>query len=284
MPDVQTFALALRSLDGVGRVTAARVLERFPTYADLRRYPREQVLHRLKGAPNAAALVDTLFEEAAMTQRLEAAAAERAALQQKRVNLRAPADPDWPTGLAALPRSERPFLLFTYGDARVLNRPGVAFFGRPGLDPDAYELVQVALRRVVAGGRVPIAGLATGFDVVMHKIPALTPAPSLMVAACGLSKVAPPMRPVASQSIRAGGLLVSPFEMEHGPFEHDDRERGRVMAALASALVLSNPDLDPAEKAALDVARTLDIPVFAADAALARAEGLRPFTAPADLD
>lgn len=284
MPDVQAFALALRNLAGVGRVTAARVLERFPTYADLRRYGREQVLHRLKGTPNAAALLETLFDEAEMTRRLAEAAEERAALQRKGVNVRTPADPDWPAALTRLPRAERPFLLFAYGDARLLATPGIAFFGRPGLADEAYELAQSALRHVVRTRRLAVAGLQTGFDVVIHKISALTPAPSILVASSGLSKVAPPMRPVASQSVRAGGLLVSPFEMEHGPFDHDDRERARVMVALASAVVFSNPDLDAAEAAALEAARTLGVPAFAADADLARREDLRPFTAPSDLD
>ena len=281
MPDVQTFALALRALDGVGRVTAARVLERFPTYADLRRYGREQVLHRLKGAPNAAALVETLFDEAAMRTRLEAAAAEREALQRKGVNLRTPADPDWPAALGHLPRADRPFLLFAYGNARLLAAPGVALFGRPGLADEAFDLAQATVRHLARRGAVAIAGVETGFDVVVHKVAALTPAPSVMVAACGLSKIAPPLRPAVSQSVRAGGLLVSPFEMEHGPYDHDRRERGRVMAALARAAVFFNPDLDSGERAALDGARAADLPVFAASAPLAQAEGLTLFSDPA---
>ncbi len=283
MPDAQLFALALRNLDGVGRVTASRLLERFPTYADLCRYPREQILHRIKGAPNAAALVDTLLDGAAMAEALSRAAEERTALQGRQVNLRTPADPDWPAGLPRLPRNERPLLLFLHGNARVLGLPAVALFGRPGLPEAAFERAQETVQQLVARGVVVLGGIQNGFDAVLHKIAALAPAPSIMVASCGLAKVAPPMRPVASQSLRAGGLLMSPFEMQHGPFEHDDRERARTMTTLARALVFFHPELDAAERAALETARALALPLFAASATLADAEGIEHLSEPSSL-
>ncbi len=270
--DVQAFALALRSMDGVGRVTAARVLARFATYADLRRYGREQVLYRLKGAPSAAALVEALFDEAAMQARLDAAQHELAALHGRGVHVVTPADADWPRALDALPRAQRPFLLFGYGNRQALAAPGIAFFGRPGLAPDAFERAQATARHAAARGVAVLAGIQNGFDVAIHKVSAGGPA--VLVAACGLARVAAPLRPVAAQRVRAGGLLLSPFEMNHGPFDHDDRERARLMAALARAVVFFNAPLDDAEGAALDAARTLGIPLFAADASLARREGM----------
>ena len=51
MPDRPSpaFALALLSLDGVGRVTAHRLIERFASAEAVRGAPREQVLLRLRG-------------------------------------------------------------------------------------------------------------------------------------------------------------------------------------------------------------------------------------------
>ena len=59
------YVLALLSLDGVGRVTAHRLIEHFPTYDALRATPREQVLLRLKGLPHAERTVGLLFDETA---------------------------------------------------------------------------------------------------------------------------------------------------------------------------------------------------------------------------
>ncbi len=283
MPDAQVFALALRGIDGVGRVTASRLVEHFPTYDALRRCPREQILFRLKGTARAADLVALLLDEDQMLPRLDAAADERAALQARNVNLRAPADPDWPAALNRLPRSERPFLLFLYGNTRLLAAPGVAFFGKHGLATGAFELAQALVRHIVARHHAPWVGLHDGFDVALAKTAALAPAPCVLVAACGLSKVAPPMRPVAAQVVRAGGLMVSPFEMEHGPFEHDARDRARLAVALTRAAVLCDAELDTGTSAALATAQSLGTPLYALDARLAEAHGLPLLSQPGDL-
>ena len=53
MPSPAVFALALLRLDGVGRVTAHRILEHFGSAETLRETPREQVRLRLRGVPRA---------------------------------------------------------------------------------------------------------------------------------------------------------------------------------------------------------------------------------------
>ena len=58
------FALALLSLEGAGRVTAHRLLERFPTAEAVREAPREQVLLRLKGVAHADRTVDAICDAA----------------------------------------------------------------------------------------------------------------------------------------------------------------------------------------------------------------------------
>ena len=262
LDDALLFALALRRLPGVGRVTAGRLLARFPTLGALRATPREQVLVRLKGTAGASALVTTLADDAVMAPALDTARAEAAALDARRVRVHAPNLPGWPARLDALDRGDRPALLFTYGDAAVLDRPSAAFFGAPGLDVPAFEHAQNLLRAIAARGVVPVAGLSTGFDVVVHKVAAGLPCPSIAVAACGLGRISPPMRPGATATVRAGGLLVSPFEMEHGPFPHDDGERARTMVALAAVSLFFDPAPGSAEARALLSALALGRPTF----------------------
>ena len=93
--DTACFALALDAMDGVGRVTAGRLLAHFATYADLLRYPHEQVLTRIKGAPRSTALVSTLFDQNAMATRLEDAEQALAHLHTLRVKLVTQRDPAW---------------------------------------------------------------------------------------------------------------------------------------------------------------------------------------------
>ena len=229
------FALALLRVDGIGRVTAHRLLSHFPAYEALISTPREQVLFRIKGAPKAEALVGRLFDEPAMAEHLGTARAEVEALAARGITVLTAHDARWPAGLDALDRSERPVVLYAYGDADVLARPAAALFARPPLPGPPFEVAQDLVRLLITHGVAVIAGAESGFDAVVHKLCAAAGHPSVLVASAGMAKVPKPMRPVVTATIRAGGALVSPFPMEHGPFDHDDAERALVSAALANA-------------------------------------------------
>lgn len=235
MPDPAAFALTLLRVDGVGRVTAQRLLAHFPTRDALRATPREQVLLRIKGAPNAEALVGRLFDEATMDAHAATVRDELRALAARGITVLAPHDPRWPAGLDALDRSERPVVLYAYGDAGVLARPAAALFARPPLPGPAFEVAQDLVRRLIAHGIVAVAGVESGFDAVVHKLCAAAGHPSVLAAGAGMAKVPTPMRPAVTAAVRAGGLLLSPFPLDHGPFPHDDTERALVSAAVANA-------------------------------------------------
>ena len=262
--DTACFALALDAMDGVGRVTAGRLLTHFATYADLLRYPREQVLNRLKGAPRSKALVSTLFDQEAMAARLDEAAQTLAHLSTFRVMLVTLRDPAWPAGLNDLPRSSRPFLLYTYGHREVLARPLVAFFARPPISPVSFEEAQALVQHLLPNAVVPATGASHGFDIVVHKLCYAGQAgySSLLVASAGMAKAPPPLRPTVSGAVKAGGLFVSPFAMNHGPFDHDDKERALVLAALAGACVFFEPEPHTPEWHALAWATEAGRPVF----------------------
>ena len=252
------FALALLRLGGVGRVTAHRVLAHFASPEALRATPREQVRLRLKGAPRAEATVAKLFG-ADLDEALDAARAQTRALAPKGVAVLASGDAGWPAGLDALPAADRPVCLWRYGHAGALARgaapevretiapeaqetaapeaPALAVLGRAGLPPAAFEAAQRLARAHAAGGVV--TGAKDGFDLAVQKTAVGAGARVVAVAPCGLAKLAPSLRPGATAVVKAGGALVSPFPMGHGPFDHDEREAALVAAAVARALAAS---------------------------------------------
>ncbi len=266
--DSTLFALALMEMEGVGRVTVGRILHHFGTYEALVRFPREQVLARLKGTPNAAVLVKRLFEREAMHARLEAARNDAEALREKHITLFSMRDPAWPEGLSALPRPHRPVLLYGYGPPDALKRPAVALMARPPITDAAFEVAQALAATLADHGIAPATGAASGFDVVVCKRAAAgpPPRPALLVAHCGLARLPTKMRPPALAAVRAGGMLLSPFPMAHGPYEHDDRERALVLAALAHAAVFFEPQAGTPEWRALEWALEAGKPTFGIDA------------------
>ena len=249
------FALALLSLDGVGRVSAHRVLERFPTLDALRATPREQVLLRLKGVPNADQTVAALFDDGAFRPALDRAEAQVADLRAKGIGVLAPGGADgepspWPAALDALPRADRPVVLYTYGDAGALLRPALAVLARAPVGGGAFETAQALVRR--AGGAAGlVVGAQSGVDLALQKVALAEGADVVVVVEAGLARLQPSMRAGATTAVRGGGVLVSSFPMTHGPFAHDDRERALVQAALGRAVAVVGPPADsPEDRAA----------------------------------
>ena len=244
-----SFASALLSLDGLGRVTAHRVLGRFDTPDALRATPREQVLLRIKGAPNAAALADRLLGDA-LADALDAAQARVAADAGRGIATVAPGDVAWPEGLDALPAASRPVLLRAYGDLSALGGPLVSVLAAPPLDAVAFEGVERLVALAATRGVAPVVGAEHGVDVALMKRSAGSGRPAVAVAGAGLAELERSVRPAATQLARAGGLLVSPFEMTHGPFEHDLRERALVAAAIGRTVCAVAPAPGSPEDAA----------------------------------
>ena len=249
-PSPTPFVLALLGLDGVGRVTAHRLLEHFPTVESVRQAPREQVLLRLKGVARAA---DTVAAVAAPAFDDALAKAERVveALRQRQISVLTPGGTGWPPGLDALPRADRPAVLYAFGDLGALGWPSLAVLAGSPLAPEPFERAQDVARAVLARGRGLVVGAAHGVDVALQKLSLAADLPAVAVLGCGLARLDRSIRPTATALTRAGGLLVSPFDMAHGPFPQDDRERALVQAAIGRAvLAVAPPTGSPEDRAA----------------------------------
>ncbi len=266
-PSAAPFALALLALDGVGRVTAHRLLERFPSPDALRQTPREQVLLRLKGAPNAERIVGHLFDPE-FDAALAAATAETDKLAATGVRTLAPGDADWPAGLERLGRAERPVVLYAYGNPGALVAPLLAVLGRPPVPGIPFEAAQRLARRATESGAGVACGLAHGFDVAVVKVTTGAGRAPVAVIGSGLGQLTPSLRPAATALVRSGGLLLSSFPMAHGPFAHDDRERALVQIAISRAAVVAAPHEGSHEAQAAAWAHDagLDVAVVGADA------------------
>ena len=254
------FALALLRLKGVGRVTVHRVLDRFDSPEALRATPHEQVLLRLKGAPRAEAIVEQIMGPE-LDEALGKAADQIEALAPKRVEVIARGDARWPAGLDALDASDRPVALWAYGHLDALVSPALAILGRVGLAPEAFEAATALAARFASGGIV--TGAKDGFDLAVQKTALGARGRVVAVAPCGLARMAPSLRPGATAVVRAGGVLVSPFSMAHGPFDHDESEAALVQVALARAAVGAAPEAGSPEANALAWGAGTGRPAFA---------------------
>ncbi len=252
MHESARYILALLGIPGVGRVAAGRLAEYFPTADSILACPREQLQLRLKGVAHASEIVDEI--RSTLPDRMEAAAGKLQELDEHQIGTVTPVDREWPAGLSDLDRSDRPVILYWHGHPAGLAKQQVALFAQPPLSEHAFELSQTALRHVLRAGGVPLTGARTSFDAAVHRVCASPDhnVPSTIVVSSGLGKIDKEFRPVATATVRAGGLLISSFELDHGPFKHDDRERALLQAALAKVCIFVEPTQRSPEANALD--------------------------------
>ncbi len=230
--------LALLDVPGVGRATVHKILHHFERYDDLLALPREQLSHRLKGVSKAAELAELLHDPVRFNQHLAAADREIEARGRQRVILLTPRHPDWPAGLNRLAAARRPAVLRAFGNVALLSRPVLALLGSAGLAPDAFEAAQSLAAEAAQRGVTVLCAMDDGFDVATLK---RAGGRGIGVAGAGLSRIAPALRPAVVETVGGGGLVVSPFAMEHGPFGHDQSEASRVRMAMAAAVMVCDP-------------------------------------------
>lgn len=258
------FALALARLPEADTATAGWLVRHVSRYDALQQHSREKLQEALADRPASARLVAFLYNTSLMEQQLAQARSELANLITRRIRVLTPSDPAWPAGLEALPPEWRPFLLFAYGNLDVLEQPRIALLARPPLSESAYDRAQDLVLHAIDAGCIPVTGATTGFDVALQKLchNAAPPRAAIMVTNAGLAQLLPPVRPVATATLRAGGLLLSPFLMEQPPSDARDEQRALVQAALAQAVVFVEPREETPEQRALEWAIQANRPVF----------------------
>ncbi len=243
-----TFAMSLLEVQGVGRVAANRILRHFDSLADLGEYPREQLMHRLAGLPNAADTT-TQLQDASTMSRATSDAAARIERHSKARVLCIPCNSSaFPEPLRALDDRDRPVVLYVYGkladsdlaDGPKRRRVAAAFLGSSPIEPNLFERSQELAVRVSDAGATVILGAESGFDVALSKRVVGHGGKAVLVVGAGIDKIPRELRAAASTVVKAGGGIVSPFPLGHGPFDHDHVERSRLMASLARATVVCN--------------------------------------------
>ncbi len=229
-----TFALALTGLEGVGHVACNRLLGHFPTYEALREYPVEQFYTRTKGLSQVKDWSKILLDPALFSPYLLRAEEYTTILAEKGIRVLCKLDHDWPARSST--DEHLPPVLYYYGAPESLAMPAVCFLGNPPLNPTGFELAQQICHRLLHKDVAFVTGDESGLDVVLAKISvaAGSACKTLMVHHTGLSRLSSEIRPIASQIVKAGGGLLSGFEMSHGPFNHDKKTRTSLMRACSN--------------------------------------------------
>lgn len=152
-----------------------------------------------------------------------------------------PGDPDWPTGLNAL-GDRAPYALWVKGDSKPLAAPSwdrlgitgaraATSYGMHVTGEIAGEAV-VDFRQVVSGG-------AYGVDSAAHRAALDAAGTTIVVMAGGLDRLYPSGNTDLFQRIERDGALVSELPPGSAPTRWRFLQRGRLIAALSGAVVVT---------------------------------------------
>ncbi|MHB8368661.1 MAG: DNA-processing protein DprA [Leptospirales bacterium] len=147
-----------------------------------------------------------------------------------------PGDPEFPVMLGTL--VSPPFLLFSRGDPRALDRPSIAIVGAREAGEEALLEVTALARELSDAGFGIVSGLARGVDGAAHRGALQAGVPTVAVVGTGLDRVYPPEhRDLAREIVAKGGLLLSEFLPGEGPDGWHFPHRNRLVVGLSLAVI-----------------------------------------------
>ncbi|MCG3189563.1 MAG: hypothetical protein LKCHEGNO_02016 [Burkholderiaceae bacterium] len=140
-------------------------------------------------------------------------------------------DPRYPRGL--LQTADPPLLLYTQGDARLLNHPSLAIVGSRNPTPQGAENARAFAEHLGRAGLAIVSGLALGIDGAAHTGALAAGAPTIAVVGTGLDRVYPRANRELAHRIAERGVIVSEFNLGTEPLAANFPQRNRIIAGMS---------------------------------------------------
>ncbi|NND72890.1 MAG: hypothetical protein HKN43_15030 [Rhodothermales bacterium] len=207
------FLLSLLSLDGVGRAAAYKLFTAFDSFDDIRRYPDEQIATRLKRIPRVTSILEQLNQKEATEEAFKRHLAQVHSMEDKGISIITPDHESWPPFFGKISASARPPFLFAFGKTDLLDTPGVAMHIPES--PAASSPFTVVVDRL-SEQEIPLVVQEDDFARLPDAY-----RPLILVLRTGLESVQTATREIIKRVVNDGGLIISPFEMDHQHFRHD---------------------------------------------------------------
>ena len=142
--------------------------------------------------------------------------------------------PGYPRSLGDL--SAPPSVLFALGRTELLREPGVAIVGSRRATAYGRRVARQLGARIAARGRCVVSGMAMGIDAAAHR--GALPGPTAAVLGSGVDVVSPPRNERLYREIVDRGVVVSEYNPGVRAEPHHFPTRNRLIAALASDVVI----------------------------------------------
>lgn len=265
------FLLALLDIEGIGRAAASRIFTSFDSFQDVARYPEEQIASRLKRIPRALDLARKLKDISTNEELLSARKTHLESLASKDISIITRDDSVWPQDLDSLKPSAAPAFLYLYGNKALFDAPRVSYNAA-----NADALASPLAKEI--GGILASRGASVVMLDSQVSLPdaTLAGAPVILLIGSGLGGMTDEARATANAVVKAGGLLVSPFDFSHEAYSHETEYLRDIANHIADAAIFFSV---PYENSLFDGMLKLTgehRPIFAVDIDADIPEGIHP--------
>lgn len=221
--------LALALIPGLGPKLTAALLERFRTFAAVRRATEAE----LREVPHIGEKLSRQFAEALRTTDLQS---EIDLIEKHNVYLLTPGDGRYPAALAKI--DSAPPLLYCRGTLTDADRQAVAIVGSRNCTAYGRKAAERIAGGLARAGYTIVSGLARGIDGAAHQGALGAGGRTIAVMAGGLSRIYPPEHVALSVGVENAGCLISETPMTFQPLPAMFPARNRIISGLSRAVVI----------------------------------------------
>jgi DNA processing protein len=225
--------IAISLIPGVGPVGFARMLDRYGSARTAWAAGAELLSCLPRVPPDAAPGLRRLRRSGATVVARRITDAVHAAGGEVLTAL----DPDYPPALRE--SQPRPAVLYRAGDPVAFDGPAVAVVGTRRATGYGRAMAQELADELARAGVTVISGLAIGIDGEAHAAALAAGGRSVAVLPSPLDRIYPPRhRTLAARLVSGGGALLTELPPGHPSGRPDFARRNRIIAGLASAVVV----------------------------------------------
>ena len=228
-PEARLAWLALALTPGMGPTRCARAVKRLGVAERL----FGASLTELEGIGMPAEAVQFCFDGRARAAAIEEAS--RTAEQQ--ASYLTPEDESYPSRLLEI--YDPPAVLWVRGDARLLNRAGIAVVGTRQPTPYGAGMAEMLSRDLARRGMVVMSGMARGVDTCAHKGALEAGGATVAVWGTGIDVIYPKEnKKLAEQIVAQGGVIVSEFPLGTFPAPQNFPIRNRTLSGMSIGVLV----------------------------------------------
>lgn len=148
-----------------------------------------------------------------------------------------PGDEGWPAGMSVL-GDHAPVALWVRGDPSHLSQPAIGVIGARAATGYGSHMAAEIASDAVGQGLVVVSGGAYGIDAAAHRATMMASGSTVAVLAGGVDRLYPAGHNQLFEQIANSGALVSEVPPDAAPTRWRLQQRGRLIAALSSAVVV----------------------------------------------